>query len=413
MLFAAIALVAGSFAPSMAVCAAAQSNSQAEGIKALENQKYAEAAALFEKALGADPSDYGARFHLALAYSLSGRESEAVAQYQKVLEQKPGLYEAELNLGFLLVQLRRSSEAVPLLERAAAQRPKEFRPWYGLGEARLETGDVAGAQKALEAALAIDPKSAAAEAALGRALARQQKLAEAAPHYRKAAALDAGYRDTLLELASFYEAARQLAEAIALYREFPELPAARERLGHLLAESGQAAEAIAQLESAVAGSPSVANRLALAQAYVAAKQPAKAIPLLEQVIAAEPQDAALRLAYGRLLRDQKNYQGAAAQFLKSLELKADSIEAWSELASAFLLLEDYPRALAALDRVKALGGETGSHAFFRAIAHDKLQQYPQALENYQKFLASSDGRFPNEEFKARQRVRLIQKELKR
>jgi hypothetical protein len=63
--------------------------------------------------------------------------------------------------------------------------------------------------------------------------------------------------------------------------------------------------------------------------------------------------------------------------------------------------------------VKALGGETGSHAFFRALAHDRLKQLPQALENYQRFLASSNGKFPNEEFKARQRSRLIEKELKK
>ena len=36
-----------------------------------------------------------------------------------------------------------------------------------------------------------------------------------------------------------------------------------------------------------------------------------------------------------------------------------------------------------------------------------------ALEYYEKFLASADGKLPDEEFKARQRVRIIRKELEK
>jgi tetratricopeptide (TPR) repeat protein len=92
-------------------------------------------------------------------------------------------------------------------------------------------------------------------------------------------------------------------------------------------------------------------------------------------------------------------------------LKPDSKEAWNELSGMLILLNDFPQAMAALDRVKALGGETPAHYFFRAIMLDKTKQYKPALENYQKFLASAEGKYPDEEFQARQRVRIIQKEL--
>ena len=62
----------------------------AEGIKALEQEKYEEAAAAFAKAVERDPNDYGARFHLALANSMLGKKAEAIAGYEKVLELKPG-----------------------------------------------------------------------------------------------------------------------------------------------------------------------------------------------------------------------------------------------------------------------------------------------------------------------------------
>jgi hypothetical protein len=84
------------------------------------------------------------------------------------------------------------------------------------------------------------------------------------------------------------------------------------------------------------------------------------------------------------------------------------------------VLDDFPRALAALDRVKALGGETPGDRFFRAIILDKTsaratsnktKQLKLALEAYQNFLATSQGKFPDQEFQARQRARIIEKEL--
>src|SRR5271169_2350821 len=84
----------------------------AEGMKALEAQKYDQAAELFGKAVAADPKDYAAHFHLALSYSMLKRDPEAVTEYKKVLDLKPGLYEAELNLGILLIRDRQAGDAV-------------------------------------------------------------------------------------------------------------------------------------------------------------------------------------------------------------------------------------------------------------------------------------------------------------
>src|SRR5215467_9621668 len=84
-----------------------------EGRKALEAQKYEDAAADFSKAVAAEPSDYTAHFHLALADSLLKRDSEAIAEYKKVLELQPDLYEAQLNLGILLLRQKDAESAVP------------------------------------------------------------------------------------------------------------------------------------------------------------------------------------------------------------------------------------------------------------------------------------------------------------
>ena len=76
-----------------------------------------------------------------------------------------------------------------------------------------------------------------------------------------------------------------------------------------------------------------------------------------------------------------------------------------------ILTENHTQALAALDRVEALDPKTVSVHFFRAMIFDKGQQYEPALKSYEKFLSMSSGVYPEEEFKARQRVKVIQKEL--
>lgn len=385
----------------------------AEGLKALEAKDYAAAVTHFQRAVQVDAKDYAAHFHLGLAHSLLNHTEPAIAAYQQVLQLKPGLYEAELNLGVLFLSAKKPAEALPLLAGAAARKLDQFRPRYYWAEALLETGDAAKAEPVYVEALKLDPKSAGAELGLGRALARQQRLDEAAPHFRKAAELDPTFRDVLLELAAFYEQAKSRDEAIAIYRQFPENAAAQERIGALLLAGNETAAAIPELEKAVAKDPTPANRVALSTAYRKEHKLDQALQQMQLAVAADPANFDLRMAHGTMLRDQKKYEPAAREFFEATRLKRESREAWSELASMLTLLENFPQALAALDRVSALGGETAGHMFFRAIILDKTKQYEPALAAYEKFLGAAEGKFPNEEFQARQRVRIIKKELSR
>ncbi|HTS78088.1 MAG TPA: tetratricopeptide repeat protein [Bryobacteraceae bacterium] len=397
----------------LAVLLAQAPDYQGDGIKALDAKQYQSAADLFTKAVAADPKDYAAHFHLALAYSLLGKDADAVAQYKSTLELKPGLYEAELNEGISLLRMKDAASALPLLKNAAGQKPKEFRPAYYYAQALFDRGQFAEAQSAYAAALELNPSSASAEFGLGESLARQNQLAQAEPHYRKAASLDPAYKSFLLQLAELYEQAHQPAPAIAIYREFPADPGAQERLGALMLDSGDAADAIPALEASVAKSPTSANRVALAQAYAKDKHPEKAIPLVAQALAEQPGDFDLRMYYGRLLRDQRKFPEAAEQFLAASKLKPGDLQPWNELTGVLVTAGDYPQALAALDRVRALGGETPAHYFLRAISYDHLHQLKEALANYKLFLDNSNGKSPNEEFQARQRSRIIQDEMKR
>jgi tetratricopeptide (TPR) repeat protein len=384
---------------------------QAEGLKALDAKQYDQAVQLFSQAVQADPQDYAAHFHLALSYSLLGKVTDAIPEYQKTLDLKPGLYQAELNLGILLMREKRAKEAAPHLGTAVQAKPKEFRAQWYLAEALLASGDAAQAGAHYQVAAEIDPRSAVAQLGWARAEAQQQRLAPAAEHYRQAAQLDASFSDALLELAGLYEQNHQPDEAVAIYQKFPDNLAAQERLGELLIEAKRFAEAIPYLEKAVARDPTPANRLALATAYQMNKEPEKALPQLEKAVDAEPASYDLRMRYGRELRDARQFIPAANQFAAAAKLKPDTKDVWNELAGVLTLAEQYPQALAALDRVHALGQEIPGDYYVRAIILDKLHDYKPALESYQKFLETSGGKNPDEEFKARQRARIIERIL--
>ena len=116
------------------------------------------------------------------------------------------------------------------------------------------------------------------------------------------------------------------------------------------------------------------------------------------------------MAVGKIYRDKRQFLAAANQFVAAGEIKPDSPQAWNEATSVFVMAEKYPQALAALDKVHALGAEKPGDFYYRALVYDKLRQVKPALENYQHFLSVSNGKFPDQEFIARQRSRILEKE---
>jgi tetratricopeptide (TPR) repeat protein len=391
----------------------------AEGLKALDANQPAAAEPLLRQAVQADAKDFAAHFNLALALSLQQKDDEAIQELRRTLELNPGLYQADSNLGTLLLRNKRAAEAVPVLKEALESAPKSgenaARVNLLYAQALFETSDVAEAERYYRAAAGLDPKSAAAQSGLAHSLlkpsATESKLAEAQEHFRAAASLDPRYRDDLLELAAEYEKSKMVAQAVAIYREFPENAAATERLGQLLIANGNLAAAIPGLESAVKESPSVSNRLALADAYKMNKQADKAVEQLQLAVASDPANYDAHMDLGRELRDRRQFVPAAQQFAAAAKIHPDSVKAWNELAAVLVVNEDYAGGLAALDRVRALGKEVPGDYFYRAISLEKLKQPKPAMEAYRQFLAADGGKMPDQEFQARQRIRIIEHEL--
>jgi tetratricopeptide (TPR) repeat protein len=384
----------------------------AQGLKALDANDPVTAEPLLRQAAAAEPNDFSIHFNLALALSMQQKDADAIAEFRRALELKPALPQADLNLGMLLLRNKRPAEALPALKEVA-ESSKSARADLYYAQALFDTGEVAQADPLYRAAVELDPKSAAAQAGLAHCLLKESKLPEAAEHFREAASLDPQYRGELPGLAAEYEKAGMVAEAIAIYRQFPDDGAARERLGRLLVDNGKPSDAIPNLELAVKTTPSTANRLALADAYKLNKQTDREIEQLQLAVAEEPSNFDLRMDLARELRDAHKAVEAAQQFATAAKLQPDSAKAWNELATVYVVNGDYPDGLSALDRVRALGKEIPGDFFFRGICLDRMHQLKPAIEAYRQFLATDGGKMADQEFQARQRIRIMENELNR
>ena len=137
----------------------------------------------------------------------------------------------------------------------------------------------------------------------------------------------------------------------------------------------------------------------------------KLCPWWSAILATDPNNFELRMLEGALFATSAVSGGRRGFAARATKLKSlDAPEAWSELANVLVMAENYPPALAALDRVAALHAEKPGHVFLRAIVLDKTRDLKPALESYQRFLTLSQGENPNQEFQARQRIKTLERE---
>jgi tetratricopeptide (TPR) repeat protein len=83
------------------------------------------------------------------------------------------------------------------------------------------------------------------------------------------------------------------------------------------------------------------------------------------------------------------------------------VEAYFNLGYAAEQNKNYELTIRALDARAKLQPETPATYFLRATAYDNLRMYKPAAANYKLFLGVAGGKFPDQEFQARHRLKAI------
>jgi tetratricopeptide (TPR) repeat protein len=296
-------------------------------------------------------------------YDATGRPefaSRAIDYYKKALTLDPG--------------------ATTIIERLAETYAKSQR----IRDAVLEAQNV----------LKTDPDNLGAHRLLARIYVRTLGDLDSTPNQKNTirlaveqlkeiARLDPGDTESALLLARLYGFENQHDKAEEVLRKVlsadSDNEAVLEQLSQLLIEEGRAADAIVLLEQAESRSPSAGVEDLLGDAYLQAREYAKAEKSYRAAVEEEPDDVTHRRGLAQSLYAQDKYAAALEQFKKVSELDPDSPEAYLRLSEIYRRLNQYDLAEAALVRAKQHAPGSLEVLDNEALLYEAQKRYDDAI----------------------------------
>lgn len=149
------------------------------GNKLYAEQKYAEAAAAYQEAIGLAPASWGYHLNLGLALKKSGKAEEALAAFRKSAELNPESYSANKEAGEALAKAGQHAEARTFYEKAAGLSPDDPDAQYNLGVCQVNLGEPEGALARFQKTVELKPDYADAYYQMASILISQNKVPEA------------------------------------------------------------------------------------------------------------------------------------------------------------------------------------------------------------------------------------------
>ena len=380
---------------------------------AIQKKNFTDAQELLERVVEKDPSSYVAWFDLGFVENELANRDGSIAAYRKSVEAKPDVFESNLNLGLQLAKSR-DADAEKYLRAATQLKPTSHvaegkaRAWISLAHV-LETKQPDEAIAAYREAAALQPKDIEPHLSAGLLLEGDNRFFDAEEEYKKALAIDPGSRDAAIGLANIYMRGRRFPEAEAALRKVvadePTQAAVHVQLGRVLAAEGKNDAAIAELETGKKLAPNDATvDRELADLYFLAGQNDKAQAAYRALIAVHANDAELHDGLGKSLMRGKDFAHAEQEFLAALKLKPDDADTFTDLAFASSENKDYAMVIKALDARAKLTAEIPIAYFLRASAYDHLRDVKRAVENYELFLKTANGKYSDQEWQAKHRL---------
>ena len=364
------------------------------------------------------PDDARALFDAGYVADAQNKLDEAAGLYGRAVAADPGRFEAHLSLGLLLARQGKLTDARSELETATGLDPGDAGPtakaraWRAL--AQIDRGaNPTEASNALLEALKLSPETPE-DTLLAAELAEKSGQVEAAEAaYRRLLAADpkntpanAGLAHLLIERKQYPEAERVLRAGL---QKSPDDPALNAQLAAVLAaqDKAEALPLLQRLHSAHPGDAAITRMLA--EVLSEAGDAAGSDHLYVTLLAARPDDPAMLIAHGQnLIREQK-FAEAFNVFDRATHLDPADPDGWSGLAFAASKTGKPEVVLHALTMRSKYVPDIPSTYFLWATSYDTLHDKAAAITYYHHFLEAAAGKYPNQEWQARQRLLLLEK----
>jgi tetratricopeptide (TPR) repeat protein len=403
----------------------------------LQEKKYQEGAAAFEKVLRLDPQNAVATYNLGLIALAERKPLNAIRYFRKVSDRNPsdmaahmGVLESQLmlndrvgaektarmldsripaadpdrlRLAAMLTSYSDFQAAIPIMEKLRAAYPREYDVNYNLALGYYQTARYPEAEQIASNLMSIEPRAETYNL-LGEIQEKLQQFAEAMLSFEKAATLDSQNENYRIDYASAALQHGNVQRAVAVWnsacRDFPRSWRVHVGLGAALYLSGEYDQAAGALLEAVQLNQNATPIYSLlGRVYEAA--PEKQLQIkqaFEGYLSRGPKDAFAQSEYGRMLylssrsSGNQNFEPAKIALQKALALNPNLAEANLELAIIAQANGHFEQSVAPLQRALAANPRSADAHYRLALAYRKLGQPDQAkgeLELFAKFKAES------------------------
>lgn len=384
---------------------------------AIVNSDWKTAETKLESWLATHPDDARALFDAGYVADAQNRLEDAAGFYRRAVAANPRSFEARVELGLLLARQGKPAEARPELAAATeldsgeAGTGAKAQAWRALAEID-SVSDPAKASEDLLEALKLSPETTE-DTLLAARLAEQSGQLEAAEAaYRRVLAKEPNSAPASAGLARLLIARKQYSEAESLLRtalkQSPDDLALNTKLATVLAAENKA-EALPLFQKLHAAHPDdAAMTRMLAEVLADAGDNAGSDRLYIALLAASPNDPNLLVAHGQNLIHLLKFAEAFAAFDKATRLDPANADGWTGLAFTASKTGQPSVTLHAFTMRAKYLPELPATYFLWAKAYDKLNDKAAAITYYHRFLESSAGKYPDQEWQVHQRLKFLE-----
>lgn len=338
----------------------------------------------------ANPPDPQAELEYGRTLAAAGRDEDAAAQFERALGADAQLAGAQLDLAMALQRLGRQQEAIPWFEKAVAQDPHDTTALTNLGLAQTLTGKAKEGLESLQRAEALEPKNPTVIKDEGVAHVQLSAFDEAIADFEKALALDPNDPQLHYDLGLSYKFKDRYDDAIRELSKASEMdPALQDppyTLGILLMQMGRLDDAVVQMKKAVALRPENGDAWSIlgstlkqdARLPEAADALRKAIPLLPGQPGPRVTLAGVLAEEAGNLATEADAADAGGDTAKGAQLRTQMTSLRSEAAE--LRKEGAELARSAVSRQRAnFAMNAGNQLMLRGQVADAIARYQESV----------------------------------
>ena len=344
----------------------------------------------YRMALRFDSESAFLRIRLAALQFLSGNMQKAVVSLDRILS-------AQVRDAAMLTEMAKIyagggkfDRALSLYDQAIRMNPERGETYFDKGVLLLNLKRPLEAEEAFVQGIAQAPESHFGYFYRGKALEAQGKGAEAKEEYRQAITRVERFEPAYQALLKLYESDGELQKAIQLYQQFvssvtPRDNKFRKEFVRFLVKQKDYARAVDILDQMIADDPhDVKVQIQKALVYVEMKGPRLAITELRRILQAHPSELRVRDYLGWLYEQIEDFEGAIESYRTNIRMDSAFYDSRFHLGFLLYRLTRFDEATRHL--VQAVGlkpGNPDAHLLL-GLSYLRTEKFEQATSAFEK-----------------------------